>query len=73
VATNIQESLAGGLSVTAKPVAMEQLPDATIDVSGGSLSLGIEGLGVKRKKKRSFCCYIFYISDCYAEFVWRSS
>lgn len=50
MATNIQEALAGGLSVTAKPVAMEQLPDATIDVSGGSLSLGIEGLGVKRKK-----------------------
>jgi len=50
VATNIQEALAGGLSVTAKPVAMEQLPDATIDVTGGSLSLGIEGLGVKRKK-----------------------
>ena len=29
---------------------MEALPDATIDVGGGSQSLDIEGLGVKRKK-----------------------
>ena len=51
MATNIEEALSGGsLSVTAKPVAMEQLPDATIDVSGGSQSLDIEGFGVKRKK-----------------------
>jgi hypothetical protein len=51
VATNIEEALSGGsLSVSAKPVTMEALPEATIDVGGGSQSLAIEGLGVKRKK-----------------------
>ena len=29
---------------------MEQIPDATIDVSGGSSALSIEGLGVKKRK-----------------------
>ena len=51
MATNIEEALSGGsLSVSAKPVTMEALPEATIDVGGGSQSLAIEGLGVKRKK-----------------------
>ena len=51
MATNIEEALSGGgLSVSAKPVTMEALPEATIDVGGGSQSLEIEGLGVKRKK-----------------------
>ena len=51
MATNIEEALSGGsLSVSAKPVTMEALPEATIDVGGGSQSLSIEGLGVKRKK-----------------------
>ena len=51
MATNIEEALSGGsLSVSAKPVTMEALPEAIIDVGGGSQSLAIEGLGVKRKK-----------------------
>ena len=50
MATNIQEALQGAGAVSARPVTMEALPDATIDVSGGSQSLDIEGLGVKRKK-----------------------
>ena len=51
MATNIEEALSGGgLSVSAKPVTMEALPEATIDVGGGSQSLEIEGLGVKRRK-----------------------
>lgn len=51
MATNIEDALSGGsLSVSAKPVTMEALPEATIDVGGGSQSLSIEGLGVKRKK-----------------------
>ena len=47
---NIQETLAqcaGG----AKPVQMEQLPEASIDVKGGSSALDVEGLGVKKKKR----------------------
>ena len=51
MATNIEDALSGGgLSVSAKPVTMEALPEAIIDVGGGSQSLAIEGLGVKRKK-----------------------
>ena len=48
MATSLQEALAGQVSV--KPVTMEQIPDATIDVSGGSSALDIEGLGVKKRR-----------------------
>jgi hypothetical protein len=50
VATNLEEALQGAGAVSAKPVTMEALPEATIDVGGGSQSLEIEGLGVKRRK-----------------------
>jgi hypothetical protein len=50
VATNIAEALQGAGAVSAKPVTMEAIPEATIDVGGGSQSLDIEGLGVKRRK-----------------------
>jgi hypothetical protein len=50
VATNIEEALQGAGAVSAKPVTMETIPEATIDVGGGSQSLDIEGLGVKRRK-----------------------
>ena len=50
MATNIAEALQGAGAVSAKPVTMEAIPEATIDVGGGSQSLEIEGLGVKRRK-----------------------
>lgn len=50
MATNIAEALQGAGAVSAKPVTMEAIPEATIDVGGGSQSLDIEGLGVKRRK-----------------------
>ena len=50
MATNLEEALQGAGAVSAKPVTMEALPEATIDVGGGSQSLEIEGLGVKRRK-----------------------
>jgi len=50
VATNIAEALQGAGAVSAKPVTLEAIPEATIDVGGGSQSLDIEGLGVKRRK-----------------------
>lgn len=50
MATNITEALQGAGAVSAKPVTMEAIPEATIDVGGGSQSLEIEGLGVKRRK-----------------------
>ena len=50
MATNIAEALQGAGAVSAKPVTLEAIPEATIDVGGGSQSLDIEGLGVKRRK-----------------------
>lgn len=50
MATNIAEALQGAGAISAKPVTMEAIPEATIDVGGGSQSLEIEGLGVKRRK-----------------------
>ena len=51
MATSIEEALSGGsLSVSAKPVAMEQLPDATIDVAGGSQALDISTPGGQKRK-----------------------
>ena len=50
MATDITEALQGAGAVSAKPVTMEAIPEATIDVGGGSQSLDIEGLGVKRRK-----------------------
>ena len=52
MATSIEEALSGGsLSVSAKPVAMEQLPDATIDVAGGSQALDISTPGSQKRKR----------------------
>ena len=52
MATSIEEALSGGsLSVSAKPVAMEQLPDATIDVAGGSQALDISTPGGQKRKR----------------------
>ena len=50
MATDIAEALQGAGAISAKPVTMEAIPEATIDVGGGSQSLEIEGLGVKRRK-----------------------
>lgn len=52
MATNLQEVLSSGTpTVTgAKPITMESLPEATIDVTGGASELQIEGLGVKKTK-----------------------
>ena len=50
MATNIAEALQSAGAVSAKPVTLETIPEATIDVGGGSQPLDIEGLGVKRRK-----------------------
>jgi len=52
VATNLQEALSSGTPAAAgaKPITMESLPEASIDVEGGASSLDIEGLGVKKSK-----------------------
>ena len=50
----IQDTLASSRTTGAKPVTMEQIPDATIDVRGGvSSALEIEPLGQKKKKTTS--------------------
>ena len=52
MATNLQEALSSGTPAAAgaKPITMESLPEASIDVEGGASSLAIEGLGVKKSK-----------------------
>ena len=50
MATNIAEALQSAGAASAKPVTLEAIPEATIDVGGGSQSLDIEGLGVKRRR-----------------------
>ena len=52
MATNLQEALSSGTPAAAgaKPITMESLPEASIDVEGGASSLDIEGLGVKKSK-----------------------
>jgi hypothetical protein len=50
VATDIAEALQSAGAASAKPVTLEAIPEATIDVGGGSQSLDIEGLGVKRRR-----------------------
>lgn len=50
MATDIAEALQSAGAASAKPVTLEAIPEATIDVGGGSQSLDIEGLGVKRRR-----------------------
>ena len=50
MATDIAEALQSAGVASAKPVTLEAIPEATIDVGGGSQSLDIEGLGVKRRR-----------------------
>ena len=53
MATNLKDALVSSAVATrgARPVAMEAIPEAAIDVEGGAQPLSIEGLGVVKRKK----------------------